>query len=321
MDTRIKLFSGTGSAVSNYLRNMGTQTKAFLSTPAGVISSLGLGISSYNAIGNRTKRSYDRKFQRQQMRSMDRLTGALGKVDKSLNKSMSHGVEKDEGGFIDSINIFKPKGKKFSDIRSKIVTGAGLGAGIGSVASQIPGVRDFAKGIIFKGRKAPVGDDKSDPTGVIMVGAGTLIGASLGLLLGGIQYAGKKLNQKFTTDNRNMSEIVSDLKRSGFREGKDFTRDPKRSSELQTKVCLVVSNVSGELNLAINTVADPKLDQVTKELLRANQGMKVIPGKKMTDKFNDITITSMDSKNYRLVSKVCSHYIRNKYPVYLVEVG
>jgi hypothetical protein len=119
-----------------------------------------------------------------------------------------------------------------------------------------------------------------------------------------------------------MSKVIEYLKKDGLKEGIDFTKDPKTATSLKTKVCVVISKVSGELRISVNLVSDPKLKTVSDEIIKRLPNIAAST-EKMSDKFNDITITSISdaSADAGLVVGVVEKFIHSGYPVYLVEVG
>jgi len=154
------------------------------------------------------------------------------------------------------------------------------------------------------------------------MGAGAIIGAALGALHYALREINLKVNRKMTVNDRLMKVVVENLVKDGFKEGKDFTRDPKIADQLKTKVCLVMSRVSNDLRVLINTVSDSKLKRTTDEVISRIPNASVV-NTKMTDKYNDITISTISdsSADASLVTGMAEHFIHSNYPVYLVEVG
>ena len=194
-------------------------------------------------------------------------------------------------------------------IVSSVRNGAAIGATIGTLATKLP---------------LPVFKKKTDnwKTELSIIGGGTIIGAGLGLLVGLTKDISTRVNRATTVDARLMQGVIENLKKDGFREGIDYTRDPKIANDLKMKVCIVISRNSGNLQLLVNTVADTKLKTV------ANNMAKNIPNTatvntKLSDKYNDISISTVSdsSANLGLITGIAEYFIRNKYPVYLVEVG
>ena len=211
---------------------------------------------------------------------------------------------------------FKPK--NFS-ILSDTITGAEVGAAIGTAAGSLfpdrakSGIRFVAGG----GKKL-----NNVQVALAMAGAGTVVGAALGFLGGSLKAAITFVNRKRTVDDRLMQKVIEGLKKSGLKEGSQFTRDPKIASSLKTKVCIVISKSSGELKLLVNTVADQKLKRVSDQMVKNIPNTSVVTHK-VSDKFNDITISTISdsSADSGLITGIAEYYIRSGYPVYLVEVG
>ena len=163
--------------------------------------------------------------------------------------------------------------KNFS-LLSSIISGAGIGL----LGSQATGP-EFRKKLIGQ-------SDKRKGT-LIAMGAGAIIGAALGALSYTFKEINLKINRKRTVNDRLMKVVVENLLKDGFKEGKDFTRDPKIADQLKTRVCIVMSRVSDDLRVLINTVSDSKLKRTTDEVITRIPNVSVV-NKKMTDKFNDI---------------------------------
>ena len=119
-----------------------------------------------------------------------------------------------------------------------------------------------------------------------------------------------------------MKDILVNLKKMGFQEGRDYTRDPKVSSLLKTKVCLVISKSADELRLLINTVNDYKLKSITEKITSNLPTMSTVT-EKVSDRFNEINVTTMTSNNGDAIwiASLAEKFIKEGFPVYLVEVG
>ena len=199
-------------------------------------------------------------------------------------------------------------------ILSDITTGAALGgtaAGVGSLFRK-----KFFKDKDSKNNESLFRND------LLLTSSGVVIGAALGALVGGIKEISTRINRKNTVDRRLMSKVVEYLKKDGLKEGINFTKDPKTATSLKTKVCVVISKVSGELRISVNLVSDPKLKTVSDEIIKRLPNIAAST-EKISDKFNDITITSISdaSADAGLVVGVVEKFIHSGYPVYLVEVG
>jgi hypothetical protein len=202
--------------------------------------------------------------------------------------------------------MIKFRQKQFGMV-SSVRNGAAIGATIGTLATKLP---------IFKKK------DDNWKTELSIIGGGTIIGAGLGLLVGLTKDISTKVNRATTVDARLMQGVIENLKKDNFREGIDYTRDPKIANDLKMKVCIVISKNSGNMQLLVNTVADTKLKTVTLNMAKNIPNTATV-NTKLSDKYNDISISTVSdsSVNLGLVTGIAEYFIRNKYPVYLVEVG
>ncbi len=204
--------------------------------------------------------------------------------------------------------MIKFRQKQFGII-SDARKGAVIGATVGTLATKLP---------LFRKKD----DDKSWKTELSIIGGGTIIGAGLGLLVGLTKDISTKVNRATTVDTRLMKGVIENLKKDGFKEGTDYTRDPKVANDLKMKVCIVISKCSGNLQLLVNTVADTKLKTVAANMAKNIPNTATV-NTKLSDKYNDISVSTVadSSANLGLVTGIAEYFIRNKYPVYLVEVG
>lgn len=208
--------------------------------------------------------------------------------------------------------MVKFRQKQFG-IVSSIKNGAALGATIGTLATTLPALKNIP---IFKKK-----EDKWK-TELSIIGGGTIIGAGLGLLVGLTKDISTRVNRAITVDTRLMQGVIENLKKDNFKEGIDYTRDPKTANDLKMKVCIVISKNSGNMQLLVNTVADTKLKTVALNMAKNIPNTATV-NTKLSDKYNDISISTVydSSANLGLVTGIAEYFIRNKYPVYLVEVG
>lgn len=190
---------------------------------------------------------------------------------------------------------------------SDTIKGASIGAGLGTLVLPFLPKEAASKDNFINNSKS--------------VGISTLVGAALGAVIGLIRD-GEQLIKRSRVDNRLMSFVVDGLKGQGFKEGSDFTRDPKKATQLKTKVCIVITKVSGEFSLLVNTISDNKLKNITSELIKNLPNTSTYT-ENISDKFNDITISSISDSSVTagLVIGICERFIRSRFPVYLVEVG
>ena len=198
-------------------------------------------------------------------------------------------------------------------IVSSVRNGAAIGATVGTLATKLPIIKNLP---IFKKK------DDSWKTELSIIGGGTIIGAGLGLLVGLTKDISTRVNRATTVDARLMQGVIENLKKDGFKEGIDYTRDPKTANDLKMKVCIVISKSSGNMQLLVNTVADTKLKTVALNMAKNIPNTATV-NTKLSDKYNDISISTISdsSANIGLVTGIAEYFIRNKYPVYLVEVG
>lgn len=203
--------------------------------------------------------------------------------------------------------------QKNFNVLSDIIRGASIG---GSVGSGYAGVTLFRKGDSEREK------EELRIQALKIAGGGILIGAALGALVGGLKELSTRINRRNTVDRRLMSKVVEVLKKDGFKEGIDFTKDPRTATQLKTKVCVVISKISGDLRISVNMMADPKLKTVSDEIIKRLPNTSATT-EKLSDKFNDITITSISdsSADTGLVVGVIEKFIHSGYQVYLVEVG
>jgi hypothetical protein len=202
--------------------------------------------------------------------------------------------------------MIKFRQKAYSDnVISGALDGVKYGAGVGTVLAGI--------------LKVTKSDKKISP--YLVVGGSILAGAALGALAGKV----KDNNiQKSRVDAgvRLFDSVLDNLRKIGFKEGQDFTQDPRMANIMKTKVCIVVSRNSGGLKLLINTVDDPELKGITKKI-HSSLGRNTVSTERVNNKFNELTITTMSSNggDATFVTRIIEMFIRNGYPVYIVEVG
>jgi len=206
--------------------------------------------------------------------------------------------------------MIKFRQKQFG-IAEDVISGAKVGGIAGTIATKLPTFK--------KGNKDWINDW---PRNLSIIGGGTVIGAALGLVVGLVKEADTKINRSLTVDRRLMQNVIDNLKRDGFKEGIDYTRDPKIANDLKTKVCIVISKSSNNLHLLVNTVADAKLKTVTNGMVKNIPNTAAV-NTKLSDKYNDISISAISdsSADTGLITGISEYFIRHKYPIYLVEVG
>lgn len=211
-----------------------------------------------------------------------------------------------------------PESKQFS-VKSSTIAGAQLGfaiGGLGSVPSFLPKELKGKNTLSENYNKITTFQKQA-----ALTAAGTIIGAALGALVGVIGEIDKK-GSRGSVKDRLLPDVISNLKKDHFKEGIDFTRDPKTADRLKTRVCIALSKNSGDLRILINTESDPKLKNITSKLVRniPNSG---VDNRTASNKYNEITISTISdsSSDATLVSGIISQFIHNGFPVYIVEVG
>lgn len=163
-------------------------------------------------------------------------------------------------------------------------------------------------------------DSLSTNQRIVFLAGTTLLGAALGALVGVTRTLNDKWSQKHT-NQRLTKPLERELKRWGYEEGKDYTFDPKRANEIPTKVCIVLSSASGELQTVINSENDRNLKILVDRIVKQSSGR--IQASTQNNRFNEITITTEKnaSKNVKQISSIIKSFVEKKYPVYIVEVG
>lgn len=152
---------------------------------------------------------------------------------------------------------------------------------------------------------------------------GALVGASLVLAYWLIKSAYNKADEATTSnDNDVLAEVCRNLIKAGFKINKDFTTNPAEADNLRTKVCIVISKAEGHISINVNSISDPKLDQISKSLIKnLPSGSKY--STRESDRNNDLMITLVDSNNNDAgyIASVAERFIRAKYPVFIVELN
>lgn len=300
-------------------------------------------LSSANLATNLSRKKSDSRYQEDQIKATKNLTSALTGVDKTIKNSALTPHEENnknvkflglfsESG--ESNNMIKFRKKNFS-ILEDTLTGANIGAtvgGLGSIMmpkkiSKLLGKEPFQ--LNSRKERAEYYDKvnkynslKSGQKKLLAVAGGTIIGAALGALVGVVRNLDDLNSRRSITGDRLMSKVLDNLKKMSFKEGKDFTRDPKIANSLKTKVCIVMYRYSDDLRVIINTVSDSKLKDLTEKITRNIKNSSVI-NDKASNNYNEITISTISdgSADAGLISGICESFIHSGYPVYLVEVG
>ena len=298
-------------------------------------------MSTGNFLLNSTRKSQDKEYQDKQINAMKNLTNALSDVDKNLKrvdinpKKIQKEENKRKFSFRrlfsntekNNVDMVKFRPKNFS-ILSNTLTGAAIGANVGALLTpSLSGTKKNPVTIKVSNPKFVNIADKYNNSSMFakrlgIVAGGTILGAALGALVGSIKEVDKFISRKTTVDNRLMSKVVGDLKKTGFEEGTDFTRDPKTADRIKSQVSIAITKNSGELRLLVNTIADKKLKDITSQVIRNLPNSSAVT-REERNRYNEISITTISdgSADVGLIAGICEKFIRNKYPVYLVEVG
>lgn len=277
------------------------------------ISTAGLGLSAANYYTNRKRLRESGEYQEKQLEAMNNLTSSLNNVDSSLNNIPA--ANNKQSRKKRSFRFIQKNNSHTSDLAYK---GAVLGGTVtGGALPFIPNKVKFAKKDVDKYNNLNPFYKKA-----LLELGGVAIGGALGALAGMIMDVSDYINKKTTVNKRLLKDVLDNLKKTGYKEGTDFTRDPKMASLLKTKVCLVISKSSDELKLLINTVNDSKLKTITEQIIKNLPTLSTLT-EKVSDRFNEINITTMTSNSgdATWVTSVAEKFISSGYPVYLVEVG
>lgn len=224
--------------------------------------------------------------------------------------------------------MIKFKQKDFSNyIVSDAVKGATIGAAVGSVIGGgaapeklpvvkfLPGAKEYNN--LRHGKKDTEGKIKQQ---LAIMGTSVILGAALGALLGTVKEIDKHVSQG-NADDRLMGSVIKELEKKGYKEGKEFTRDPKQASTF--KVCIVLTRDGANLRLLVNVIKDPKLKQTMDKVIRSLTGKPQVRNNTASNKYNEISISTISNtpSNIKTVTELASGFIKAGYPTYIVEVG
>jgi hypothetical protein len=151
-----------------------------------------------------------------------------------------------------------------------------------------------------------------------------LVGAALGGLAGSLWGVVKTLDTKISqslTGHKLIEEVIKNLKRAGYREGQQWTLDPKKATLMKSKVCVVLSQSADNTGILINMANDQKLKEISLEITNSlPTGFRET--EKISDRFNEIQISSFpDKTDATYIFTVLEKFIKRGFPVYLIEVG
>lgn len=312
------------------------------------LSAAGVGLSAANLHTNRKRYKEDNKYRDKQLEHLDELTKSIKKLDKSIKdmpniSQQPQETPKKSSGF----RLFKFLQKNNSYTSDYTLRGAALGSSLALGASPfLPdnlGEKKTSKVLVKKGDKSKnIKSEYAEKTSFVprnrferkynemssvvrkslLTLGGMAIGATLGAIAGGVMDIANAISGRHSLNNRLFKDVIRNLVNTGYVEGRDFTRDPKMSNLMKTKVCLVVSKSSDELRLLINMVNDKDLAKIAKKITTNLPAMSTV-NERVTDRYNDINITALTSNggNATWVTSIAERFIKEGYPVYLVEVG
>lgn len=213
--------------------------------------------------------------------------------------------------------MIKFRQKAFNEIADGAWIGATTGISVGTALAtgglkltNVPGVAKFV----------PKDKDSWANQKWATAVSGAIVGAALGALVGTVKEINKAVSRS-NTDNRLMSKVLKGLNK--FKEGQDFTRDPKIATLLKTKICIAFTKNAAEFKVLVNTEGDKKLKALSEKVIRKLPTNVQARHQQASNKFNEIEITTIShaSSNIDLVTGLVTDFIENGYPVYIIEVG
>lgn len=217
--------------------------------------------------------------------------------------------------------MIKFKEKNFGLLESTAY-GAAIGAAVGGGTRRLMGKpKKKTAAVSFKDKIKTRFVSLDQDTAAI---GGALIGATLGFIAGAIKETANYINKRKTVNSRLLPDVVTRLGKLGHKQDMSFTLDPKRADMLKTKVSIVIYKYSDDLRIVVNTVNDPKLDAVSKQLTeKIARSTTSTYKEEISGKFKDLKITAISdhSTDADYIAWVVSTFINNGYPVYIVEVG
>lgn len=153
--------------------------------------------------------------------------------------------------------------------------------------------------------------------------AGAAIGASIAAGYYLIKAAYNKVDQKLTGFRGKMIDRVVDyLITMGYKRDTDFTTNPAQADYLKTKVCIVVSSTKDVVNITVNSINDPKLEPVARQIIKnLPSGSQFY--QRESDKSNELTLAVTHSNNgdHVYIASIVERFIKKKYPVFIIEIN
>lgn len=304
-------------------KQFGAKTKAvkdaLLKNTSNPVALASLGVSSTGLYQmNKSRKANEARLKQADIQhkadfdQQERLIKALTGVEKGLKnipaeqpKPKSTPQKDDSWLRIGGKKIFSIREKSYGAITNSAWKGAAAGGTLGAgLALQYMS-------------RAQVGSNRAKA----MV---PLVGAALGGLAGSLWGVVKTLDTKISqslTGHKLINEVIKNLKRAGFKEGQQWTLDPKKASLMKSKVCVVLSQCADNTGILINMANDPKLKGISSEITNSlPTGFRET--EKMSDRFNEIQISSFpDKTDATYIFTVLEKFIKNGFPVYLIEVG
>jgi hypothetical protein len=275
------------------------------------VSSTGLYQMNKSRKANEARLKQADKQHKADFDQQERLIRALTGVEKGLKNIPTEQskpaitAQKDDSWLrIGGKKIFSIREKSYGTITNSALKGATAGGTLGTLALQYM-------------NRAQVGTARAKA----MV---PLVGAALGGLAGSLWGLTKTLDTKISqsgTGHKLIEEVVKNLKRAGFKEGQQWTLDPKKASLMKSKVCVVLSQSADNTGILINMANDQKLKEISEEITNTlPTGFRET--EKMSDRFNEIQISSFpDKTDATYIFMVLEKFIKRGFPVYLIEVG
>jgi hypothetical protein len=299
-------------------KNFGVKVKDLIGTPVA-LASLGVGTTSL-LVAKKNQRINERRFRQAEKQhketydQQERLIRALNGVESGLShnynqyKPMSSSQKKDESWLkIKGRKIFsekkkkQPSEKRYGEITNTALKGGSWGLTLGT------GFAGFMKG-------------KTPQAKALVALTGAALGALAGTVWGTVKAVDSKISQS-ESGHKLIKEVIKNLNRAGYKRDSEWTTDPKTANLMKTKVCVVFSRSADELGLMINMASEPELKKISEEATKnLPWGSKAT--EKISDRFNEIQITSIPSKTdaVYIFGKI-EKFIQAGYPVYLIEVG